>query len=389
MLLRALLAAALVAVANPAQAADGFGPLELKVGQDSLRFAFMGQLRFTFDDKDGADERTQTDKFTLQRVRPVLEGKFLDKKLQFKLHLNAGPTTIELLDMFVGYTFGPRLMLRVGQQKTPFTRHRQGSFARLTLVDWSPAVRYFGAERQIGAMLHDGYKSDDGLEYAVGVFTGVNARSGFERGPSKVYGVSLPNPSDLANPAAPARLHPELVARVGYHLGKDTFASDSDLEGGPLRLTTGLSVAWDVRPEVARDFAVRLAPEVTVKAWGWSATAVGYAGFFEATQGGKVQLGALGMFAQTAYRFLERYEVALRYSRVDVLDRMRTDAAAWAATQTGVTASTTEAQQEFAAGVNIYFVDHQLKWQNDIALLTTAPGDRQDVEYRSQLQVMF
>jgi hypothetical protein len=384
-----LLPLLLATLAQAAPAPSGFGPFELEVGQDSLRFAFMGQLRLTYDDKDGAAGRTHTDRLTLQRVRPIVEGRFMEKKLQVQLQLNTGPTAVELLDLFAGYTFGPRLQLRVGQQKTPFTRHRQGSFARLTLVDWSPAVRYFGAERQLGVMLHDGFKSDDGLEYAVGVFSGVNARSAFARGPARVYGVALTNPSDLADPAPAVRVHPEVVARVGYHRGEDRFASDSDLEGGPLRLTTGLSVAWDLRPEVALDFAVRLAPELTVKLHGWSATAVGYAGFFEASQGGKVALGAVGGLVQTAYRFLEHFEVALRYSRVDTLARYRADAAAWAATQPDARPSSVEVEQELAGGVNIYLVDHQLKWQSDVALLLTAPGDRQDVEVRSQLQVMF
>ena len=72
-------------------------------------------------------------------------------------------------------------------------------------------TRYFGAERQIGLVMHNGYEKHGAFEYEVGVFTGVNARKSHATGLASIFGEELANPSDLYDPAAPADLHPEVV----------------------------------------------------------------------------------------------------------------------------------------------------------------------------------
>lgn len=381
-----------------AQADPGLGKLQFQSDKSdaNLRFIMMSQLRFDYHDREAADgSRVTSDKFVLQRVRPIVMARFLEDKLLFRLHLNAGPTQIELLDLFGDYAFHSQVKLRIGQQKIPLTRHRYNSFARLTLVDWSDVARFFGSERQIGAQVHNDFKSETGIEYSLGVFTGVNARNGFERGPWQVYGIPQANPSDLADPDAPARLHPEIAGRIGWHLGEDKFNSDSDDQGGGLRLTTGLSASWDFDPQAGQDFAGRLAPEILVKAYGASASFVGHLGLIETGVGESIELGAYGFLSEVAYRY-RFIEAAFRYSHVEVSEQMRDDARAVAEALTDAdparpNAGSLERRQEISAGLNVYIFNHGLKVQADyVALLSElASGSRTDHAVRTLLQLAF
>ena len=392
-------AVALGLVGSAARAEDGLGKMEVVSanGQDSLRFMFTAQLRTVYEDLDGGPDapRSTSEEVVLQRVRPILQGRFLERKLSFALQLNTGPTQLELLDLYLDYAFSSELRVRAGQLKVPFTRHRLGSFSRLTFVDWSAAARFFGAERQLGLMVHGDPPSAGGLEYAVGAFAGTNVRSAFERGPSRIYGAPLPNPSDLSDPAAPSQLHPELVGRVGWRHGEDRFDSDSDAAGGPPRVTAGLSVAHDFAPEVGRDFATRVAPEVLLKLYHVSLGAVGYAAFFKPSTGRGQALGALGAQAQASFRPFAVAEVALRYSYVEVLGTLRDDAKAWAAAQAeGVVTGrpgALEHQHDLTVALNGYLVGDQLKVQAEYGLgLSRRSGvGRTDHVVLTQLQVAF
>lgn len=364
-------------------------------GNAQLRLSLMSQLRFDYRNSEAEDgSRQQEEEFVLQRVRPILMGRFFDDKLRVRLHLNTGPTQIELLDLFADYRFSPQLRLRVGQQKIPLTRHRGNSFARLTLVDWAHVARFFGAERQIGTTLHNDFESKSGLEYEVGIFSGTNARNSFERGPWQVYDIPQGNPSELADPADPARLHPELAGRIGWHTGKDAFESDSDDQASAPRLTTGLSGAWDFRPEAGQDFGGRIAPEVLIKAWGFSASVVGHLGLVERAMDESIALGAFGFLGQLAYRY-RFVEAAFRYSRVQVSAAMRRDARAVAAglseEESRPRAGELESVDELSSGLNFYVFNHGLKSQLDYVATIQGwePGDRVDHAVRSLLQLIF
>lgn len=364
-------------------------------GDANLRFILMSQLRFDYIDSEAADgSRQQEDRFVFQRLRPILMGRFFEDRLLVRLHLNAGPTQIELLDLFADYQFSPQLRLRFGQQKIPLTRHRYNSFARLTLVDWADAARFFGAERQIGTKIHNNFKSKSGLEYEFGVFSGTNARNGFERGPWQVYGLAQPNPSDLVDPGEPARLHPEVAGRIGWHTGDDKFDSDSDDQAARPRLTTGLSGAWDFRPEVGQDFNGRIAPEVLIKAWGFSASVVGHLALIETARDEAIEMGAFGFLGQLAYRY-RFVEAALRYSHVQVADAMREDArdlaAALAEGESRPQAGELASVQEISSGLNFYVFNHGLKSQLDYVatIKGLASNDRVNHSVRSLFQLAF
>ncbi|MBC7174392.1 MAG: hypothetical protein H5U40_18240, partial [Polyangiaceae bacterium] len=316
------------------------------------------------------------------------------------------PASLEVIDVWAEQLILPALSVRVGQFRVPFTRHRQMSYANLALVDWDAASIRFGAERQLGMMVHNGAPSDSRIHYNVGVFTGVNARAAFARGMAETYGEVLPNPSNLRSPAPAPELHPELVANVGYATRAMDVSTQTDAEGGPPRIYVGLSAAWDAQPDLGLDFAMRIAPEALIKLHHLTIDAVGYLGISERSDGGH-SAGSLGANVDVAYRFHRRAEVAARYSRVDTLEELRDDARARAeaivaaadpAAQPALLARYADAgrvrnRQEAAVGLNVMMIGRSLAWQSDFGLVHTertgSDTDEDELRLRSQLQLVF
>lgn len=386
---------------------DQLGPfaIEWDEGSSALEVGFAGQLQTEVTSTDATPSEPERDleaTVFLRRIRLLLRGRFFDERLTTRLQLSTAPNSLELMDYWVEYRFLPDLRLRLGQYKIPYTRHREQSFSRLVLVDWSTATRRFGAERQLGLMLHNGLS--EGWSYGLGVFTGVNARSAFETALSTSYAEPLPNPSDLRDPAPPAEVHPEAVLRVAHSAEGIAAETNTDAAGGPLRHHASLSATWDAQPTDAQDFVLRVAPELLLKAYHVSLNVVGHGGFFAATSN-DLPLGALGVTGEAAWRLHRHVEVSARYGRVDYLEALRDDAlhranariaAAAPADRPALVAAystvgTLQHEQEGAIGLNVYFVGHSVKWQHDFAWLhrATDRASFNDQRLRMQVQVAF
>ena len=169
------------------------------------------------------------------------------------------------MDFYFNYQIGRHLQLRYGQYKVPFTHYRIRSFQRLTFVDWAITTRYFGAERQMGIALHNGYERPSECAYAFGIFTGVNARASHNTALARLYDQELPNRSDLSNPGPKAEFHPELFLHLSLNANGIRVRSDTDKERCGPRYSIGLSAAWDLDPVTGRDYVLRLAPELLIK----------------------------------------------------------------------------------------------------------------------------
>jgi hypothetical protein len=312
------------------------------------------------------------------------------------------PGQIELIDLFANYKFIDEAQLQVGQFKIPLTRYRMISNTRMLLPEWSLVTQHYGSERQLGFMLHNGQKDDTPFSYAIGAFSGTNARASFEKGLAQSYAESLPNPSDLADPSLPEELHPELVARVSHNAKNIDAETNSDWRRGDFRHSVGVSAAWDVQPVIARDFQVRIAPELLLKWNGLSANAVGYFGFFEDTTE-VTRFGSWGLNTEVGWRLSELVELAARFAHVDQMDALTDDAKARASALIAESpddedlaaqyksAGKVTNEQEIGVGLNLYFVGNSVKWQQDMALLRKERDKdvRHDVRARMQLQVAF
>ena len=388
------------------------GPFTLSTedGAHQVGIGFVGQLLFELTNAGGefggGGDRETDHSLRLRRVRSLVRASLLDGDLSLGFQLSTAPSSLELMDLWADVRFLPALRLRLGQFKTPFGRYRWVSFTRLVLVDWPIAAQRFGSERQIGVMIHSGQKDDTPFSYAFGVFAGYNARASFETALTRIYAEPMPNPSNLRAPAAPSELHPELVLRVAHSAPGIHAETNSDGQGGGFRHSVGLSVAWDARPVAYRDFALRVSPELLCKVHGFSFNVVGYLGFSEGTSTGSFGFAAWGLTGEAAWRFAERWEIALRYSRVDLLDDLRKDARARGDRIVGeaslgglrpglvaqyASAGAVDVEQELTLGFNVYLIGHSLKWQTDIAWLReeSGPGIEDAIRVRTQAILAF
>jgi hypothetical protein len=369
----------LIAVSGPGRAEEPpIGPFKV-AGADGaclLSIKFATQLRFDYSSEDdpecGCADRTHTAVMRARRIRPTFNLSLPERRFSMNLHLSTAPGSIELMDFYFNYAGTEGVQLRAGQFKIPFTRYRIQSFQRLTFVDWAIVSPAFGAERQMGVALHNGYESFQEYAYAIGVFSGQNARAAHAVTLPHWRGLEQVNPSDLSDPAPREDFHPELALHVGYFTPGMKVGSDTDRARGGLRWGAAFSAAWDLDPAFHRDFVLRLAPEILAKYRGPSASALWYTGWAEEGDSMKARPVMNGGLVQGAYRLCDTYEVSARYSAVDLRH-------------------SPHRLEETSAGVNVYIVEHQLKWQWDAGRVKTESVETLKTNYivRSQFQVAF
>lgn len=407
-----LAAAALFGSAGNVAAAEWERP-KLKLasadGQSSIEFHLALQLRweYLYQDQGTGKDRTSQSKLMLRRIRPTLSGSLLTEELTWLLHLSTAPGSLELMDLWIDYKIHPWLQVQVGQMKIPFTRYRLNSFQDRPLVEWSYPTHYFGAERQLGVMLHNGVGKPPDFEFELGVFDGVNARASNGIGAEKVYAEPPINPSNLAQPTPLEHLHTELVLHLAYNYGGIHVRRPSDLEGGPPRFSVGASLAWDLNPRPLHDLQLRVAPEAEFR---WAGFAIGgqfYLGLFDPLAGGDgYQPGLLGGLVYASYFFGGAYEISARWANVSILSAYRTDARTHADAKIAAAGDETEAaalgnryartgrlhnEQEINLGFNWYLLGTTLKWQIDLGLLVHELDSQTlyDAQLRTQLQLAF
>lgn len=398
----------LTSLLQPVLVSASIGPFTITDPDSNaeIRFQFAGQLRMQLESRDmGADtDRDDATSMEARRIRPTLGVKLPGYHLDFKLQLSLAPGAAELMDFYFDYEAGPGVQLRAGQFKIPFTRYRIQSFQRLTFADWSITTRYFGAERQMGFAVHNGYENPPELSYAVGIFSGVNARASHGVALPIIYGEEMPNPSDLAGRGERISFHPELVGHFSYNPGGISVQSDTDTKRTGYRHSVSLSAAWDLNPDSLRDMSLRVAMEYLVKYRGFSASAAGYLAWIETLHSADISHGLSGGLIQAAWRMSDRFEVSGRYAIVNIEDELYDAAYSRAQALLNDPGSLTpeqrtryakaglvSSQQEATLGLNVYFDGHSLKWQNDAGLVHSCrrDSDRTDYTMRSQFQIAF
>ncbi|MBW1811363.1 MAG: hypothetical protein JRJ87_24455 [Deltaproteobacteria bacterium] len=379
-------------------------------GVSQLSFYLALQFRWEYEylEREPGQDHATRNEIMIRRIRPVIKGSLFFEDLTYLLHVSLVPGALELMDLWFEYRFHPSYQVRVGLAKVPFTRYRLNSFQTRPLVDWSYPTHYFGAERQFGATLHNGISNPGCFEYELGVYSGVNSRTANGIGMSKIYAEQIASPSDLADPDAAmfTNMHTEFVAHLAYNSSDMNVKLPTDFEGGPIRYSLGLSLAWDLKPTPRQDMRLRLAPEIEIKAHGFAATAVFYMGFTDHQMDGtEYSLGAIGGVLQLSYLFFEKYELAVRYTSVHIMDELRDDARQYANVQINKASDAArvelidqyaqvgqlENDHEISLGFNWYLFGTTFKWQVDSGLLmhNRIDGIRYDVRLRTQFQLAF
>ncbi len=386
------------------------GPVRLNVGKTSdwIGFGFASQLEFDYEQQfPGAGlEKDASETLQFRRIRLTLSSSFIDGRIQSKFQINATPSAFELIDMWLAFTRFKFATMRIGQFKIPYDRYRAQSFAVLSFVDWAPTTRMFGSERQIGI---ETLASGDflNLEYAFGIFTGVNARASHGVGIAEVYGEVPQNPSELGSGEIVTEFHPELAGRVAKNFGEINTDTNSDLIGTKqLRHSLGVGFAWDARPNPTEDLALRLSAEWLGKIRHLHINVVTYLAWYEPWQGGKIRFGPLGVMGEVGYRFTWLWELAARYSITYLTPWLRSDARSYGEAQIASATDPEEAQAaqaqygengdqitraELAIATTAHIIGNSLKmalelaWQNEL----WAQGRRDGLGITLQLQFLF
>jgi hypothetical protein len=374
-------------------------------GRNALTIGFAGQLQAELRVTDvDSDEPDDTIVPMVRRIRLLLLGSFLTKHLKYYLQLSTAPKSMEILDFFLEYRFHQHLRLRAGQYKIPFSSHREGSFKSLTFVDWSILVSAFGSERQLGVHIHNDGAGPAG--YAFGVYTGQNARKAHARLYARTWGESLPNPSDLTDPAPLEGFHPELVARLSYRTGGIDIQQDTDFRGDGLRLAAILGLTWDLNPNVYLDQALRGLAELLLKARFASFRAALYVATSREDAQFSQRFAMVGGLVQASYLIQRRWELALRYAVVHFDQKLLGDArrragdlisaetdpdARAALLEQYAAAGTIQQEHEVTLGLNVYLIGNHFKVQLDVSWLghERAAGLVHDIRSRLQLQLAF
>ena len=306
------------------------GPVRIKVGKtdDWIGVGFATQLQFEYDQQfaTAGFPKQSTETLEFRRIRTTLSSSFIDGRIRSRFQINMTPSAFELIDMWFAFTRFKFATFRVGQFKIPYDRYRAQSFAALSLVDWAPTTRMFGSERQVGAEML-GIGGFLKAEYAIGIFSGTNARAAHAVGITEVYGEVPRNASDFGFGEVVSEFHPELAARAAKNFGKINTDTNSDVTGSKeLRHSVGFGIAWDARPKATQDLGLRLSAEWLGKIRHLYMNVVSYLAWYKPWEGGKILFGPMGFMAESGYRFSLMWELALRYSVTYLTPWLRSDA---------------------------------------------------------------
>jgi hypothetical protein len=383
------------------------GPVRIRIGKsdDWIGIGFGVQLEFDYQEQFGGGGAPKTNVETLEfrRIRTTLSSSFIEGRIRSSFQINLTPSSFELIDMWFAFTRAKFATLRVGQFKIPYDRYRAQSFAALSFIDWAPTTRMFGSERQIGAevLASGGFLK---LEYAAGIFTGVNARASQAVAISYVYGVTPPNPSGLGTGSVVSQFHPALVGRVAKNFGAINTDTNSDvIRDKKLRHSVGAGIAWDARPTSTLDLGLRLSAEWLAKFRGFDINFISYLAWFPPWQGGKLLFGPIGFMAEVGYRFTLLWELALRYSTTYLTPWLRSDARSYGQAQIANASDPTSAQAQYGQNGNqitnnelalagtAHVIGNSLKVIGQVAWASAlwAPGLRNGLTINVQLQFLF
>ncbi len=174
-----------------------------------------------------------------------------------------------------------------------------------------------------------------------------------------------------------------------------------------MELSLGISTAWDLAPRATHDIHLRLAPEVKYRWSSFTMGAVAYLGLVDMLQTDSPYTpGLTGAVIFARYKFTDKYELALRFAGIWVLEKLRDDASANARSLVDAQADDPAKQdladklslaghlhseQEVTLGFNWYLYENTLKWSTDLGLVMHDMDDGQllDARLRTQLQLAF
>ncbi len=329
------------------------------------------EARFSYLDVDDAEAQYQ---FSVPRSRLALGGHAFSPALRYRFQAAFDSGQPSLKDFYADYAFIPGwLELRLGQDKRPLSRAAIISSPDFQFNERAITNLGMGGSRDIGVMVHNGYRSSPPFEYAVGVYNDTGEAPWLSgrvvvdpsTGEGQIQSGGLGN--------VPEHFRPGLVARLGYNHGGIQGYTGVDREGGPPRFAVAGSAHLSFCAAACGDAAtavVRL--DHMVKAYGATVTAGEVLGYEQAGESFSDQRYALsGFHLQAGYLIVDLLHPALRYGRLHSREE--------------------GARHEAGAALSVFFFEERLAWRTD-ALHYWSPelyGRPTDWVFRTQLQAVF
>jgi hypothetical protein len=344
-----------------------------KRGRYLLRFNALLQARLSFDLPDEGDNRTR---FSIPRGRIGFSGHVFSKRYRYGFLADFGLGGVALLDFFLDTVIIPKaLHFWVGQGKKPFGRQFITYGGNLEMVSRAVTFLLFGARRDLGVMLHNNHDKADGLEWAVGLFNGTDARPQLVA----IYNPTTGEPETIVSTNLPETWRPEVVVRLGVNGGGIKGYSEGDLEGGSLRW--GIGTSWRTKFESANDGYSDTAGELDLilKVYGFAFVSGAYV-LWESEEGSAglsdLEYRRWGTYNQISYTIKAMHGFVFRWALIDPRYMNNN-------------------LHEFVWGYSLYVLDHRIKWQLDGGIARWdyyAPTDKRDVKngfIRTQIQFAF
>ncbi len=234
-----------VAAASPAAAPPThdarvkFGPTTgLRFDSDTahLELHTFNWFRATSDSRIGGSTRAQA---TIPLARLVLQGSVLDPRLSFFFQPEFGANSGgQLLDLFAEWHFDPRIGLRIGQFRTPYSRAYITPLSNIELTERGLVSDEFRLGRDTGAMASGDFASGR-LHYDLGLFNAANIDdlAGDRAAPEAVlrteWRIGTPIPYDQAPSLTLDDPHGLTLGYGGFFSRRGVIQSD-----GATRVTT-------------------------------------------------------------------------------------------------------------------------------------------------------
>jgi len=349
-------------------------------GDYALNIRHWSWARFQFDSVEGSDlSRTNRYAFSIPQARLILMGHFFSPNLHYFFQMDFGDGQPSLIDLHLDWQAVPgKVHLRVGQFRRPWSREHLAAGPHIPFTNATQTGGAFRAGRDIGVMIHNGYRQSPEFEYAIGLFNGTGIKARLE-------GVKL-NLADETTSGGrfvnvPTSFKPALVVRLGYNHNKIKGYQFTDFDKGSFRwaLAFGGMLMMDTEDSASSLIAAQV--DLLVKFRGLTISAAGYV---TSTQVGPSfddqDWERAGFHVHAGYLigprdWVVRPEVVARYAQI--------------AERGGVDV------EEATAGINLFFEGYGIRWSTDVALAFYQPRlaadgpDTTDYQLRTQLQLSF
>lgn len=312
-------------------------------GESSVRLLGLFQLQLAHERRANAGP---TERVFVNRARVGVVGSLFRSDLRYTLVVDFGGGDPRLLFANVDATLVPGwLSVRAGRFKLPFSRSFITMAGQLALIDRPLTVGRdaFGDDVDVGVAVHNG--TTGRFEYSLGLFAGTDAG------------------------ARADRIDPLLSLRVGYNHGDLDGYSESDLDGGPLRLGVAAAALVDFDADGDHASFTSALVDVMLEAHGLAVSSAVYVrGRQHGQRWPQQRLSAVGHHTQLSYVIAQRVEPVLRYALIRPFDGGET-------------------LHDLTGGLNLYFEGHALKLQTEVSARFRGGQPAPDVRLETQLTV--